>query len=143
MLGALAGPGLVSIVVVGSDTSRSLWRRLVPLALAGAIVAQGSWTRARLREQPTAAHYHNLALVQVDLGQPRAAVMTLSLALTINPAHPVIRIERASLFRALGQLEQAEADLDELAAQPDNPAWVQARAADERSRVDGLRGVRR
>lgn len=143
VLAAMAGPGLVWIVQGVRDPSASACRRLGPLALVLAIVASGASPRVRAHDNPSAAHYHNLALVQVEVGQPRAAVVTLSRALQVAPDHPVIRIERASLRRKLGMIEGASADLDALQSRSDLPAWVVTRAAEERRRVNALRGLSR
>lgn len=143
VLAALAAPGVMWTVDLARDPTRPSWQRIGPILLVLAVVLQGLSARTRPWENPSAAHYHNLALVEVEIGQPRAAVQTLSRALQVDPDHPVIRIERASLQRKLGMMEGASLDLDVLAARDDLPRWIAERVAEERRRVDALMGLRR
>lgn len=138
-LAALAGPAFVFALRRARDTTRRGASRAWPLLLVAAIVGQGAWPRSRATG-PSAAHYHNLALVQVEIGDPRGAVSTLGRALKRKPDHPVILIERITLQRQLGQLEQAAVDLQTLSAVQSMPGWVRQRAADEARRVAALRG---
>lgn len=142
VLGAFAGPGAVWAMARARGVEWPTYKRVGLILIVSAVVAQGWASRARVRERPSAAHYHNLALVQVELGDPRGAVVTLSLALEYRPEHPVIRIERASLFRKLGRFELAATDLDILDAQPDKPAWVVARMHHERQWLAAFAKVR-
>jgi hypothetical protein len=141
-LGMLLGPGLVWLaagprsVAAGHDR-RTWW---LCAALVAVVLAQGAWPRQR-REGPTPEHYYNLAIAHVQLGQPQEAVAAFDRAVGHRPDHPVILIERATLHRRLGHLDEAAADLDHLASLPDLPPWVARRMAEERRRVDALRGI--
>jgi tetratricopeptide (TPR) repeat protein len=107
-------------------------------ALVAVLLAQGAWPRQR-REGPTPEHYYNLAIAHVQLGQPQAAVEALDRAVRHRPDHPVILLERATLDRRLGHLDEAAADLDRLGSLPDVPPWIARRVAEERLRVQALR----
>lgn len=143
-LGAVLGPGLVWLAsgprtVAGVDDRRRWW---ISVALVALVLAQGPWPRQR-REGPTPEHYYNLAIAHVQLGQPQEAVAAFDRAVQHRPDHPVILIERATLNRNLGHLDDAAADLDRLASLPDVPPWIARRVAEERLRLAALRGPAR
>ncbi len=102
-------------------------RTRTTMAIVGAlVVAQGWLPRAKDRE-PSAVHYFNLALAQKRVGEPRAAYRSLSKAVQMRPDQAVIRIERATVARELGDFVTAKEDIAILSARDDLPAWVQAR----------------
>lgn len=112
-------------------------RRTAMLAVTLGLLAMSAWPRSRQTE-PTAVHHFNLAIAQKDIGDPRGAMQSLDRAVQARPDHAVIRIERATLARELGDFGKARADLAALAERTDLPAWVRARAAGERARVRAL-----
>jgi tetratricopeptide (TPR) repeat protein len=141
-LGVVLGPGLMWLaagprsIAAGTHHRRTWW---LSVAL---VLAQGQWPRQR-REGPAPEHYYNLAIAHVQLGQPQEAVAAFDRAVRHRPDHPVILIERATLHRRLGHLDDAAADLDRLASLPELPPWVARRMAEERRRVEALRGIER
>lgn len=140
-LGIVLGPGLVWLAggprkAGAADARRSWW---ISAALVALVLVQGPWPRQR-REGPTPEHYYNLAIAHVQLGQPQEAVAAFDRAVQHRPDHPVILIERATLNRNLGHLDDATADLDRLASLPDVPPWIARRVEEERLRVAALRG---
>jgi len=141
-LAVFAGPGLVWLVSGwrgdGSASERRTWRWTVALMVA--VLAQAQWPRQRARG-PTAVHYYNLAIAYVRLGQPRQAVAAFDRAVQGRPDHPVMLIERATLLRRHGEIDRAEADLEQLSALPEVPPWIERRVANERRRVDALRAL--
>ena len=141
-LGMLLGPGLAWLVRGPRSLAAGVERRAwwLSLALATLVLAQGAWPRQR-REAPTPEHYYNLAVAHVQLGQPQEAVAAFDRAVGHRPDHPVIRIERATLNRRLGNLDAAAADLDHLASLPDVPPWIADRVDEERRRVEALRSA--
>lgn len=139
-LGVVLGPGLLWLA--GGPRSRALDDRRrwwLGVALVALVLVQGPWPRQR-HEGPTPEHYYNLAIAHVQLGQPQEAVAAFDRAVRHRPDHPVILIERATLNRRLGHLDDAAADLDRLASLPAIPPWIARRMAEERRRVATLRG---
>jgi tetratricopeptide (TPR) repeat protein len=53
-------------------------------------------------------------IAQMELWQFRAAIVTLTLALSLDPSNPEARIRRASCCLRAGQLDAARADYQEL-----------------------------
>lgn len=103
-------------------------------ALVALVLVQGIWPRQRV-EGPTPEHYYNLAIAHVQLGQPLEAVAAFDRAVARRPDHPVILIERATLNRRLGHLDECAADLDRLETLPEVPPWIARRVEEERRRV--------
>jgi len=141
-LGVLFGPGVSWLIAGPRSLAVGVERRAwwLSLALVALVLAQGAWPRQR-REGPTPEHYYNLALAHVQLGQPREAVAAFDRAVGHRPDHPVILIERATLNRRLGNLDEAAADLEHLASLPNVPPWIALRVEEERRRVAVLRGL--
>lgn len=108
-------------------------RRRRAAMLAGAVAALAfAIVPPRSRQtEPSAVHDFNLALAQVRIGDPRGALASLDRAVERRPDHPVIRLERATLARGLGDFDKARADLAVLDAQSDAPPWIRARIAAE------------
>ena len=121
MLAYLAWAWPQSAIVDGTRRTR-----LTMVVVALAVVGQGFLPRAKERE-PSAVHYFNLALAQKRVGEPRAAYRSLSKAVRMRPDQVVIRIERATLARELGDFVTAKEDIEVLSAYEDLPAWLQAR----------------
>lgn len=132
-LAAGLGPGLSWLLGGGRQAAD---RRAFGLTwgVVALVLLQGAWPRQRV-EGPTPEHYYNLALAQVQLGELRAALASFDRAVEQRPDHPVILIERASLERRLGHLDQSAADLERLAALPELPPWIAARVEEERRLV--------
>ncbi|MBC8072852.1 MAG: hypothetical protein IAG13_31310, partial [Deltaproteobacteria bacterium] len=125
----LAGVGLQRLLAHGRDRTWLRAHRVV-LAIAMLIAAQAMWPRSRTHS-PSAAHYLNLALAYDRVSELRPALGAADKAVAIAPDHPVIRMERASFRRQIGDLDGAKADLEHLATLPTPPAWVLHRAASE------------
>lgn len=139
-LAVVLGPGLVWLASgVRSMASPARRAHALALALVALVLVQGVWPRQR-HEGPTPEHYYNLAIAHVQLGQPQEALAAFDRAVQHRPDHPVILIERATLNRRLGHLDAAAADLDRLATVPAVPPWIGRRMAEERLRVQTLRG---
>lgn len=138
-LAVLLGPGLGWLVrPPARPASRRAW--WLTWALVAVVLVQGVWPRQRV-EGPSAEHYYNLAIAHLRLGQPQLAVAAFDRAVEVRPDHPVIMIERATLHRQLGHFDAARSDLDRIVALPHVPAWIRARALEERRRVAALRGL--
>lgn len=87
-------------------------------------------------DQPSAAHYYNVAVAWLSLDLPHEAMAALDDAVERAPSHPVIRVERARLRRAQGDFDGAREDLAAIELSV-APGWVQAQVADERDRFLG------
>jgi hypothetical protein len=101
------------------------------LAVAAALFIQSLWPRLSAHE-PTAVHFHNLALVLDEGGSPRKALETCDRAVERDPDHAVMRLQRARLARRLREYDKAQIDLDHLGQLADAPTWVRSQAARER-----------
>ena len=129
-------PLVVPLAVLVPDGVRALraaarrrdWRVLVVFAI---LVGASFWPRTRVTK-PSAAHYYNLAVAWVYVGEPDEAIATLDRAVEVSPAHPVIRIHRARALRERGLFERARADLEVLERQEGLPEWVQTQLVHER-----------
>jgi hypothetical protein len=135
-LAFVAGPALVGLWhrFVGERSEVAPWPGRPPgwlLLLAAVLFLQSLWPRLRARE-PTAVHYHNLALVQDEAGEPRQALGTCDLAVQRAPDNAVMRLQRARLARRLREYDKAETDLDHIETLAEVPTWVSRQAALER-----------
>lgn len=106
-------------------------RRVAMIAAAIAVLVFAMVPARSRQTEPSAVHDFNLALAQMKLGEPRAALASLDRAVARRPEHPVIRIERATLARQLGDLATARDDLAVIEHLPDVPSWVRVRVAEE------------
>ena len=106
-------------------------RRIAMIAAAAAAFAFAVVPARSRQTEPSAAHDFNLALAQLRIGDPRGALASLDRAVARRPDHPVIRLERATLARDLGDFDKARADLATLEALHDVPPWIRARIAAE------------
>jgi hypothetical protein len=133
-LAFVAGPALVALArrgraVLGRTPAADgpgPW----PVGLAAVLLAQSFWPRLVTRA-PTAVHYHNLAMAQDWVGEPKQALATLDRAVERRPDHAVIRLERAKLARRLHQYDKAERDLLHVQSLADVPPWIRTEAARE------------
>jgi hypothetical protein len=136
-LAFVAGPALVGLwhgFVRGKESAVAPWpgrpRRWL-LLVAAALFVQSLWPRLSTHE-PTAVHYHNLALAQDEAGSPRQALETCDRALERAPDHAVIRLQRARLARRLREYDKAKIDLDRIDQLTHAATWVRNQAALER-----------
>jgi 4-amino-4-deoxy-L-arabinose transferase-like glycosyltransferase len=112
-------------------------RRGIMVAVALLLTAQGLLPRSK-QTQPSAVHYFNLAIAQKRTGDPRAALVSLSRAVEQRPDHVVIRVERATLARELGEYELTRQDVLVLSQVDDLPLWVRERRERERQWLVGV-----
>lgn len=126
----LAAVGVVELHEHARDRAWLRAHRIV-LALAAILAVQAMVPARSKARAPSAVHYLNLALAYDRVGEPAAAMATVDRAVELRPDHPVLLLERASLRRRAGDRAGARDDLVRLAALPDVPAWVRARAEAE------------
>lgn len=96
------------------------------------LFAQSFWPRTA-RRTPSSAHYYNLSVVQHEAGEVEAAIETLDIAIARRPDQPEFILDHARLARELGRFEQAQADLDRLAARERLPGWLLRQAVREQT----------
>jgi hypothetical protein len=114
-------------------------RRRIAMVVAAVLAFAFSAIPPRSRQtEPSAVHDYNLSLALLRIGDPRGALASLDRAVERRPEHPVIRLERATRAREIGELETARADLAVLDEMSDLPPWVRARIADEHQWLDAL-----
>lgn len=125
----------LSVVGVAQLRDAVARRAYVGPVLAVLLVASTFIPRAKT-EEPSAAHYYNVAVAWLSLDLPVEAMAALDDAVQRAPTHPVIRFERARLRRTRGDFDGAREDLAAIDLST-APGWVVARAADERRRFLG------
>lgn len=106
------------------DTGAKPWR---VYGLAAVVLLQAFVPRLRDR-RPSAVHYFNLAVVRVQLGLEKDALVAVERALERRPGHPLILLERARLLYRLRRFAEAEAAAHALAEDPGKPAFVRDQA---------------
>ncbi|NVB38986.1 hypothetical protein G6O69_14180 [Pseudenhygromyxa sp. WMMC2535] len=145
----LAGPGLLAAsaaLAARFGSARAAEDRVTlptwSWILAAILLAQGPWPRLR-SNQPSTSFYYNLAMVQDEVGDPRAAMDTLGRAIERRPDLPAYRMRRAHLRVRLEDYDAAEDDLDvldELAADAEAqgsplPVWILEQAEFDRATI--------
>jgi tetratricopeptide (TPR) repeat protein len=111
-LALFSGPGLCALLALARGRARSHWPVALSVLLASLFTIPARAPRTRV----SMAHYFNTAIVQEQLGDLAGAAQQLTRALDRKPGSAEVLLERARVYRLLGQPALAARDLDQASA---------------------------
>jgi tetratricopeptide (TPR) repeat protein len=129
-LALAAGPGALALRAALATRASLL------AAISCTLLGAQAFVPRQARQQPSAAHYYNLANAEESLGQNAAALAHYARASERRPEEPMFWFRRAYLARRMQRFDVAGSALDHLERMPHLPAALRRALGEERAAVE-------